>query len=367
MIEMWVLFSMIGVAIPIIKKVVYHKTITAYEVGAIALVNSLIVGVVLYAGLYSQMADVELLNGQVIEKRIDKVSCSHSYMCNCRTVSCGKGCSTTHCDTCYEHSHDFDHVVESTVGTIVIDREDRQGKTIPARWKAVALNEPVTLAKPFTNYIKAAPDSLFNLTHLHNSEVIVPEYPRVFDYYRVNRVLNSSSEVVNVNEINRLLNLELRQLGPQKEVNVIVVFWDSTNDPSFVDVLRAKWLGGKQNDLIVAVKLTKGEIEAVESFGFSKDSSVYYKVNRLIKDVGTLAGNERAFVDGILESINQSFVRQPMSDFEYLKDNIDPPTWVVVLAAIFSILGTFGASILAHKYDFFGTETSRGMYGNRRR
>lgn len=359
MIEMWVFFSAIGIAIPLINKVVYHKTITAYEALAIALINSAIVGAVMYTGTYTQLHDVELVNGQVTDKHIDTVPCSHSYPCRCRPVSCGKNCITTRCDTCYQHPHDYDHIVETSVGAVTIAREDSQGTVTPPLWAAAQIGEPVTLPHSFTNYIKAAPDSLFNLAYLRDDTISVPDYPKVFDYYHVNRVINLvPKSSINANEINRLLNLQLRSLGPQKELNIVVVLWDSSQSDHFVDALKAKWLGGKQNDIIIAIKLSGSEIKEVDSFGFSKDSAVYYQLNRSIKDLGSLAGAEGKFVDLVTDIAQQKFVRQPMAEFEYLQDSIDPPLWVVIVASLFSILGTLFASYLAHKYDFFGTESS---------
>lgn len=350
--EYWIIFSVIGLVIPVIGKLFFHATVTWKEFLAIVAINSSILAVVIGAGSYHALTDTEIHNGVVTHKHIDKVPCQHSYSCNCRTVSCGKGCTTTHCDTCYEHSHDWDHVVETTVGQIIIDRVDRQGKSVPPRWKSVEIGEPASLSHSFTNYIKASPDSLFNLSYLNDESVQVPEYPKVFDYYRVNRVLNVSEASIDTQTINRELNLHLRTLGAEKQVNLILVFWNHEND-KWVDVLKAKWLNGKQNDLIVAIK-TKPDstIEAVESFGFSKDSSVYYKINREVKSLESATKTDE-LVNIIVNATKTTFVRQSMEDFKYLEDLIEPPLWVMIFASLLSIFGTMLATWFAHKHDWF--------------
>ncbi len=354
--DYWLVFSIIGIIIPLLGKIFFHTTITKLEFGVIALFNTFVVAIVIFAGTYNLTHDKEIHNGFVLDKQIEKVSCSHSYTCNCRTVSCGKGCSTTHCDTCYEHSHDYDHVVKTTVGDVTIEREDRQGKKIPERWKQVKIEEPVSLEKSYTNYIKASPDSLFNLAYLNDENTKIPDYPRVFDYYRINRVINESKAIVDTVLLNNVLNGELKTQGKRKEVNSVVIFWDNDND-KWVDILKAKWLNGKQNDVIVAIKTKEDStIESVESFGFSKDSSVYYRINRELKEIDNVKDKEIEIGKIITNAIEQNFVRQSMEDFAYLEDHIDPPTWAIILAALLSIFGTSIASYYAHRKDWFGTE-----------
>lgn len=358
--ELWVVLTLIGLIIPLLSVFVFHKTVTKLEAFSIVVVNSLVLLFVVFAGSYSSLVDYEILNGYVIEKSRDKVSCSHSYSCNCRTVSCGKGCTNTVCDTCYEHPHDWDYNIKTTIGNVTIDRIDRQGKSTPPRFENAYIGEPASLSNYFTNYIKSAPDSLFNLSYLNNENIKIPDYPSIYDYYRLTRVINDSSELIDDKKINNKLNDALKELGSLKEVNIIVVFTDSEED-SYVDALKAKWLGGKQNDVIIPVILSKsGDIKHVDSFGFSKDSSVYYKINREIKALGNISAKngllskEDEFVDIITLAIRESFVRQDMKDFEYLKDNIDPPFWVVVLGSIFSVFGTGLATFFAHRKDWFG-------------
>ena len=55
---------------------------------------------VYYATAYGQMADFQILNGEVIAKEKDRVHCEHSYQ-----TCTGSGKSRT-CITHYEHAYD---------------------------------------------------------------------------------------------------------------------------------------------------------------------------------------------------------------------------------------------------------------------
>ena len=55
-------------------------------------------------------------------------------------------------------------------------------------------------------------------------------------------------------------------------------------------------------------------------------------------------------------NIEKHYKKMNMEDYEYLKDNIEPPTWVLILAAIVSIGGSIGLTFFFYKNDVFGTE-----------
>ena len=41
-----------------------------------------------------------------------------------------------------------------------------------------------------------------------------------------------------------------------------------------------------------------------------------------------------------------------MKEFEYLKDDIEPPTWLIVLCLVLGIGGSIGVSFVFYKHDF---------------
>src|SRR3972149_2325862 len=66
------------------------------HLGAQAAVAGVSIGICYYANT----SDTEVWNAKVVSKNHARVSCSHSYPCNCREVDCGEDCTMTVCDTC---------------------------------------------------------------------------------------------------------------------------------------------------------------------------------------------------------------------------------------------------------------------------
>lgn len=180
------------IVIPIACKYAFSKLVRLSEIARWKLVGAAVgVGLVLtfaafYGGKATKTHDTEILNGQVTHKEKNRVSCSHSYSCHCRTDSKGN----TSCDTCYEHSHDYNWDVYSTVGELTIDRIDRQGAHEPPRWTVVMPGQPVAMDHGYTNYVKAVPESVFRVDTIYSKEKLknipVPGYPlNVYDYHYV--------------------------------------------------------------------------------------------------------------------------------------------------------------------------------------
>lgn len=350
--EMLALLLVFPLLWPFAAKALFKHEYTLGELGLNIVIVVAIVSAGWYAGRYSQMVDEEVLNGQLVSKDTQKVSCEHSYQCNCREVCSGSGqnrsCSQT-CDTCYEHSYDFDHNLRTTAGDLKVPRIDRQGSKIPPRWTAATIGDPVAISHDFENYIKAAPDSLFSAvaeqTVLAQFGAQVPAYPLgIFDLHYLNRVLATGVSVPDLADWNKDLAMRLRTLGPAKQVNWIVVI---TKEPSplFAEALRVKWLGGKKNDVVVvlgAPAYPKLEWARVVSW----TDQALFKV-QLQDDLMDLPELTHAGVLNLVEKHTAAtFKRKPMADFSYLLNEIVPPTWVIVLLALGGALGSVALSFV---------------------
>lgn len=340
---------------PFIAKLIWKTEITAIEIGINVGIGVIIVIAGWFAGRYAMVADVEVLNGQVISKHSDEVSCTHSYRCRCKTtcstVNGVKKCTET-CDTCYEHAFDVDWILETTLGRIRINRIDRQGVEEPPRYTEAKVGDPVAKTSLYTNYIKGAPDSLFNA--LNEEQLIerfknsLPAYPEnVYDYHYVDRVLANGVSINNLREWNLELAKRLRTLGPAKEVNFVVVFTKEA-DPQYANALNAHWLGGKKNDVIVVLGTPNyPEIAWVQVLSWSKEEVFKVKLRDALQDMGRV--ELQTFFDTLVQHVSKGYVRRPMSDFEYLKHEIEPPTWVIVLLVVLSATASIGCSILVAK------------------
>lgn len=292
--------------------------------------------------------DTEILNGSVTSKSSERVSCSHSYQCNCRTVTSGSGSSKTTktvCDTCYEHAYDIDWVVHTTFGRLTIDRVNRQGTEEPPRFSKVKAGEPASRHHTYENFVKAVPDSIFNKSEFdHYDHIKTPKYPRVYDYYRVHHVVNAGSPVPKSvsSNIDSKIDQALITLGSSKQVNIIVVF---TKDESadFAEALRYKWLNGKKNDVIVVVGANKyPEVSWVKSFGWAKSDLVNIAIEDKIR---TMKINDDSFAESITSIVKDKYERRPFDEFKYLIDELSPPIWLLILIFILDIVATVAISL----------------------
>lgn len=328
--------------------------------GGVAVVVVLIFGIM----SYSNTRDTEILNGQVTAKKQVYTSCEHSYQCNCYTTCSGTGSSrscTRHCSTCYEHSNDWDWRVSTTVGSMNISRVDRRGSYEPPRFSAVVIGEPAAVQSAYTNYVKAAPSSLFN-TKLAENEAkakaaLIPKYPSVYDYYRVDHTIDIQAGVANRKAWDDEIDQALKTLGAAKQTNIVLVFVGK-QDRSYKDMLERAWLGGKKNDVIIVVGVTGTKIDWVEAFTFGKTSGnaiLAVKIRDELQKYGTTE-DAKAGVGIITKAIAFDFHRKNMKDYEYLKAEGGPSATQVgwLVAIVLLILGV--TTYLLHKHDVFNEE-----------
>lgn len=318
--------------------------------GQIAVV-ALFLGIAFGIAYESGTADTEVWNGQVTDKQEVTVSCSHSYECNCyytTETSCSgtgknRSCSTSqvkHCSTCYEHDHDYDwRISSSTHETTDIDRIDRQGVQMPPRYGAAFVSEPYSSQHSFTNYIKVNPESVLlgskGDTKLFAS--LIPQYPdNIYDYYHHDPVINKGVKV-DTGTWNWLIREVNKQLGPSKQVNVILILVP-TNDRSYMLALKDAWLGGKKNDVDVVIGSTDGHsIGFVDVMSWSTNKAMAVDLRNRIQDVGTLDKRDD-IQQAILTTVKAEFVRMHMKDMKWLMRSFQPSGTVMIWLLILSIL-----------------------------
>lgn len=315
--------------------------------------------------------DVEVWNGRVTNKRQTWVPCSHSYQCNCRQVCTGSGkdrsCSTV-CDTCYEHTNDYDWNVYTSNGEVItIARIDSQGVSEPSRWTAVRLGEPTAVPHKYTSYIKAAPDTLFRRQGTSSKyKGHIPAYPgQVYDYYRLNRFV-SHGVPADAAAWNAALSDLAADLGSARQANVIVVLTTQPHD--WFHALEEEWVGGKKNDIVLVVGVdAAGKPVWADVMAWTIDPLFKVKLRDDILDDGTLDPKSVASI--IRRNTLEHHRRKPMADYEYLKASITPsPTeWVVTL--VIGLVVAAGLAWFMHTYDLFNEERrapwARGYRGRR--
>lgn len=340
----------IPLIIMIVGKIMFPHEITWQESLISLGVTVLIAAAVVGAGYYRDSADTEIISGQVVSKDSQRVSCQHSYSCNCYTTCSGgktRTC-TQHCSTCYEHGYDISWYVRSDIGYLTIDRVNRRGDEMPPRWNAVQMGDPFSMHHGYTNWVKASPDSLFHAINSVAFEKLIPNYPRVYDYYKVDRAIAMGVTVPDLKSWQENLAIMQRIVGPKKQANVIVIF-AKTSNRAYVEALKSKWLGGKKNDVLVVVGTLKyPKVEFVDVISWTDNQ--LFKIQLRDDLSATPEVNQAQWIESIQKNIMTSYVRKPAKDFEYLKDEIQPPTWVIALAFFLSFVVSCVATVVAHRH-----------------
>ncbi|AJF40789.1 hypothetical protein AVV29_gp021 [Vibrio phage phi 3] len=320
----FMLMAIPGLIALVLAKLVWKEKVTDPEFtlgGAFASVLAALACVGIYVGMHSNMWDTEVWNGKVTSKYSKKVSCSHKYKCGETCTSDSKGNKTCVPIYCDEHPWDISWFVESTVGSVKIDRVDRRGLKEPPRFTKVEIGEYFARENNYKNYLKANKDSLFykNREAAENYKGIIPAYPRVYDYYRNSKVFNFSK--VSTQDAETLILEWLKEYGGTKQVNIIAVFTEEGTE--YFDMLQARWGGVKKNDVLLMYGMSGNKVAWFRSTSFAdgmnnRELHVHLRNAAIEKEWSTEILKEQ------LALVLEKFSRIPNSDFADMAENIKP-------------------------------------------
>lgn len=354
---LFLVFLIIPLGWIVFAKVALHRKFSWKEAGAqfgISVFTASFITLLILFGKNLGGMDTELINGYVENKYSQRVSCSHSYECNCTYYTDSNGNRQRRCQTCYEHPFDVSWIVDTTVGDISISRVNSQGTIEPPRFTEVEINEPVTRRNSYMNYVKANPDSIFNDTeHTHlmdTHEFNIPNYPVIHDVYRVNRVVVASHQIPRdlFRDLSESISMELRTLSAEKEVNIVVVVTHESN-PQYANALKYEWLGGKKNDVVIVLGMPEyPNIEWIESFGWAEGSRIFNEINDHYR--GQELDTE-TFATDLSVIIREHYARQEFSQYDYLLDELSPPLWAIIIGFILNLIVCVVVGWYFYKHD----------------
>lgn len=292
-------------------------------------------------GVGVKTADVELLSGEVLQKIRKNGQYEQAYQCNCTTSRDSRGNSSTTCQTCYETHYTVNWYCKTTLGDITVKKLDKTTRRVwdtpdPAQYTSIRIGQPAAMEHQYVNYMKAVNESIMNKSKVNGMYAAkLPDYPRVTGLMDVNRVLVSDVTVPDITAMRDRVNEELKTLGRLKEVNLIFVI-ANTSDERYFDELQTKWMGGKKNDVVVVLGVINSpRIEFARVMSWTKSESFKSSVENAIMDVGVVGVD---LVPLTTDVIRKSFVRREMKEFEYLKAEIDPSLGVMITILVLYIL-----------------------------
>jgi hypothetical protein len=342
---------------PLVARMIYPDKFTWTEITLQISAAAVIAFAGWQVGLYAKAAAVELLNGEVISKYEDQVSCTHSYSCNCKEICTGEGkdrtCSTS-CDTCYQHPFDIDWVVDTNVGDFKIDRIDAQGWWEPPRWTKVQKGQPVAREHVYMNYVAAQKDSLY---HKQEREMVslppVPPYPRVYDYQYADRVLAVNVAVPELPLWQADVANALKELGPHKQANLMVMIV-ATPDQNYRAKVEAAWRGANKNDVTVIIGVEPGNLTILwaDVITFADNignEELRVQLRNTLLDVGTV--DRTKILPLVFDHVRRFYNRPHMKDFDYLKNDMEPDTWYQIVFGILFLVVNIGLTWFFREFD----------------
>lgn len=324
------------------KHIPSSKFALIISVSIASLVSVLVVSGITYAGINLQLMDKEVHSGEITKK--DRVHGHYveTYQCNCSTDSNGN----RRCQTCRRDHYTVEWMAYSNIGDFTIKKLDSTSRRVyqepdPNRYTQVMIGEPVAAERRYRNYFKGIPNEyLWNdgLNVDPSLLALVPNYPSVYDFYRIDRVLNVSDLMKNdtVLSYNSIIADKLKTLGPKKEVNLILVV--APPNKSMKYAIREKWDGGKKNDVIVILGMDDSVIEDAQILTWDKNHLFSAKLSDALIEHGVL--NDE-LLNIIFETIESDFTRPKMSEYDDLLIYIQPPWWAILVIYVYLFAGPF--------------------------
>lgn len=307
------------------------------------------------SGIYYQTVDTEVWNGEVLGKDRIHDTYEEAYDCNCTTDD--EGYET--CSTCYETHYTVEWRLYTNIGDTYFDYLDSTSRRVyntpdPILYTQCRPGQPASLEYKYTNYIQAVPSSILNnLSYDSDYLPWVPEYPRVYNIYQIDRVLDPSKAAPAglVNKLNDLLDKEMKILGPEKEANVIVLFTDIP-DPSFKHTVEYKWDSGNQNDIVVIISVDNSDYPVwVDVMTLAHNWNNEALVVELRERLMNTKLNASSITNAISEEVKLNFNRLEMEYFEHLKSQIKPPNWIYITITFVSIFLSLVLVIIFHRSE----------------
>jgi hypothetical protein len=324
----------------------------------------LVIGVGYAIALSNRSDDIEHWNGVIAKKEVHNVTCCHDYCCVWGTC-CSRTGKTTSCSPCCKmhckrHGHDLRWDAEtSNAEEVFSDGCNSPSSSPPARWTSIVVGEPTSVEHNFTNYVKGNPDSILRRTGVAEKWTsLLPEYPRVYDHYRANKLIAVGWGGGLPGADLKALNFKLAELngrlGAKKGANITLVI-ARTADAGYAEALSEHWLLGKKNDLTVVIGAQSlPRVDWVKVLSWSRSEEMKISIRDRVLAIGTLDLAQILKVAG--EEVESKYVRRKWEDFDYLKATIEPSSTAQIVLFCIGFALSIGLWILFHRHDVFDEE-----------
>ena len=190
---------------------------------------------------------------------------------------------------------------------------------------------PTSVGHTYENLVAVAKDNVIH-TKVPKEEIqqlvkvgVLREYPILYEgkygETKLNRIIDTTGRIKNPNKQLEILNHITTRVGITKQANPILYIVDSEKyDRSFKDALSQYWKMGKKNDVTLVLGVDKkGNVQWSDVICFTNNTDFIIDMGNAFKDISI---NSPTVLTKLEYHINKSYIRKPMKEFEYLKENI---------------------------------------------
>lgn len=185
-------------------------------------------------------------------------------------------------------------------------------------------NIPTSVEHSYTNYVTAAKHNVIHTkVSQENIDQLVKNgklknYPTTYDgsygETKLNRIIDTVG--IDTKKLVNQLDLASIEIGKLKQANPLIYITEE--DRSFKYALEAYWNKAKKNDIVLIVGIDKsGKIEWSDVIAWTNNTDFVVDCINEFKDK-----NINDIVPIFTDLIIKEYVRKPMEEFSYLKENI---------------------------------------------
>lgn len=371
---------LIPIIVSIVLLTVFKHKIVWWEIIAPFIISAFVIVAVKSAAEYSLTTDTEWFgtyaaNAKYYEDWDEKVSCRHSYNCNCSTDSEGN----ESCSTCYMHFYDVDyHAPYWTIETVSNEKiyiAKTQYENLVNQFgnsSFIELNrnyhsddgdmyvtkydghefkmEPVFIERTYVNKVQNS-TSVFNFSAIDKNLIKVVDYSGIYNNYKQNHILGDAVLPANVKDLaENMLAIINAKLGVSKQAKIIFVLYK--NKPLQVAIdQESYWKGGNKNELIVSIGVDNdNKVQWSYVFSWTDVNILKVEVRDRILDQKDKSFDVIQAIDDTHGLVEKKWKRKHFRDFDYL--TVEPPLWGYVTAFFVTLLSCLGFGYFAIVNEF---------------
>ncbi len=322
-----------------------------------------------------------VVKAEYYEKWDERVSCKHPIYCTSTTVD-SKGIAHTYTYVC-GHLHSYDVDVHPPHWTLIdsnsCEMSVSQGKfeELAKRWNSRAFVdlrrnyhsidgdkyvatydnndntiEITTTQHSYRNKVQAS-NSVFNFPKVDGKALKLFDHPKISGYYQP-CILGDGGPTGPSGD--KRLNFLNAKLGRKCKVRMYIICWKDRTMQTAIDQ-QNYWKNGNKNEVVVNIGVDKdSNVSWCYVFGWTQKESLKVAIRDFVMANKKL--DLPAIVDYTYPQVESAgIIRRDFREFEYL--DINPPTWVVVMVYLLTLVASIGIAIWGVTNDDSNQEEGR--------